>query len=1340
VDNNSEVTQSNTTNDLSAAVPFTVQVATTQADLLPQSIAVTPATVTAGSMITVSYTVRNQGGTNAPASHTKIQIKNPSNVEVAAPVFSTSAINASSSVNESRTITIPSGSAAGTYNVFVIVDNNSEVTQSNTTNDLSAAVPFTVQAAGTPADLLPQSIAVTPATVTAGGTITVSYTVRNQGGTNAPASHTKIQIKNPSNVEVAAPVFSTSAINVGSSVNESRTVTIPSGSAAGTYNAYVIVDNNSEVAQSNTSNDYGAAVPFTVQTDATPAAPLPDHFSFSAISSHQVGVAFNITMTGRDAGGSIVQYSGPVSLSSTIGAISPFSMNLTAGIGTIAVTLDTAGRGVKLYASGGGATGASNSFDVTIGTPAVGRLSGLITLQSTGAPAVGATVTLAGAQGTSTTSSGQDGRFAFPNISSGQYAVMANDPATGYHSTTLNLQVVANATRWQPIVLSDCNPAGLTPVLLIPGILGSSFPEGIITPHLPKEGPAWDDAGWAPWTEAALGHNPGGLFEFGNSPGWRALVARLRLVNPRYKVGCTVFPVPYDWRQPVGKIAAHYLEPAIAHAKEVAGTNSVDIIAHSMGGLVTRTYIQGNSYQHDVSQFAMVGTPNHGAPFAYYLWQGSDPWNSAVSDSFYDRALGDLSSTLEDQPLVVCAPLGMQVECHLDRQRVFDLLHNHVRSVRDLLPTGEQALNPNGALSCEPTAEWTNQWLANLNESSSLSLLNGISFLYAGISDPVFHDTNTTLGTLAVGSRQCSQTFYPDGTPKIDQPKGPGDKTVPISSASLPGLGTPTTQDAVHKDLIFAHRDDLAALVAAGEPGTNLAGLSVDEEASGSTPGRELAVSLLGRTQLYLRAPDQTASGVVPESGVEIIGILGSQIYVRPDATAVTVPDPADGDYQITLSGSHYEDYLLRATYVDDLGNSTEIEGRRFFSGSASLTLTLEASGSPVLILNGAPAPPRGLQASIITATSKTRLSWFASTDSQVVGYNVYSRLANMPYFTLWTTTSGTSVDTSDPWAGDLAVALRIYAVSALYQDGSESFLSEQAENDDRDHDGLADAQEPALATDVNEPDSDHDGLNDGDEVGRGTNPLEADSDHDGYSDLSEVQNGGDALDPNRGPGLSFFAVTPCRLVDTRLTSPLPSGVDKPFQMTGACGVPLSARALSVNITVVGATGPGYVSLSPVKSQQISTSNVTFSAGQTRSNTAIVTLAPDGSGTAVAHALVSGGGQVGVVVDVSGYFDLEPSTTSLVGHWTGMIANHADSSIDIQEDAGAYSSTIIVAGEPPEPLANVVVTTTTFSATRPGDHNATIQLILQGIDGESCLGGEYIENGGSRPILVCRTT
>ena len=73
-------------------------------------------------------------------------------------------------------------------------------------------------------------------------------------------------------------------------------------------------------------------------------------------------------------------------------------------------------------------------------------------------------------------------------------------------------------------------------------------------------------------------------------------------------------------------------------------------------------------------------------------------------------------------------------------------------------------------------------------------------------------------------------------------------------------------------------------------------------------------------------------------------------------------------------------------------------------------------------------------------------------------------------------------------------------------------------ENNDRDHDGLTDAEETSHGTELDNPDSDGDGLTDGEEVSRGTKPLVQDSDGDGYSDYIEVQAGSDPLDDQSAP------------------------------------------------------------------------------------------------------------------------------------------------------------------------------------------------------------------------------
>ena len=209
-----------------------------------------------------------------------MQIKNAANVTLTDQSFTTLAIGANSSVNENRSMSLV-GASAGTYYAYVIVDSQSQVTQSNTSNDgqNNAGTPFMVQSAVTPADLVPQSISVSPNPAMAGGSVTVNYTVANTGGTAAPASHTKVQIKNASAVLLTEQTFLTSAVGANSSVNESRSMSLV-GASVGTYYAYVIVDNTaSEVTQSNYANDLSSGTAFDVQTGSIDA-PVSDGFDY----------------------------------------------------------------------------------------------------------------------------------------------------------------------------------------------------------------------------------------------------------------------------------------------------------------------------------------------------------------------------------------------------------------------------------------------------------------------------------------------------------------------------------------------------------------------------------------------------------------------------------------------------------------------------------------------------------------------------------------------------------------------------------------------------------------------------------------------------------------------------------------------------------------------------------------------------------------------------------------------------------------------------------------------------------------------------------------------------
>ena len=133
------------------------------------------------------------------------------------------------------------------------------------------------------------------------------------------------------------------------------------------------------------------------------------------------------------------------------------------------------------------------------------------------------------------------------------------------------------------------------------------------------------------------------------------------------------------------------------------------------------------------------------------------------------------------------------------------------------------------------------------------------------------------------------------------------------------------------------------------------------------------------------------------------------------------------------------------------------------------------------------------------------------------------------------------------------------------------------------------------------------------------------------------------SFDPWPGPGgTSYHTLTPCRAVDTRnapgpLGGPaLSSGTARRFVIAGTCGVPASARALAVNLTVVSPSGSGFLRAVPAGFANASTSALNFQGGQTRASLMALGTA---NGALDATVGITGGGSAHLIVDVSGYFD-----------------------------------------------------------------------------------------------------
>jgi len=127
---------------------------------------------------------------------------------------------------------------------------------------------------------------------------------------------------------------------------------------------------------------------------------------------------------------------------------------------------------------------------------------------------------------------------------------------------------------------------------------------------------------------------------------------------------------------------------------------------------------------------------------------------------------------------------------------------------------------------------------------------------------------------------------------------------------------------------------------------------------------------------------------------------------------------------------------------------------------------------------------------------------------------------------------------------------------------------------------------------------------------------------------------------PTPPPPASLYTITPCRVLDTRnpagpLGGPaLAANATRLFSVAGTCGIPATARALVVNVTVTSPTAQGHLRLFPGGVSVPLVSTINYRANQTRANNAVVGL---GAGTLQIYC-GQGTGTTHVILDVSGYF------------------------------------------------------------------------------------------------------
>ncbi|MDP3948154.1 MAG: alpha/beta hydrolase [bacterium] len=185
-------------------------------------------------------------------------------------------------------------------------------------------------------------------------------------------------------------------------------------------------------------------------------------------------------------------------------------------------------------------------------------------------------------------------------------------------------------------ILNNTSPPSKTPLILVPGIGGSELKVAEGTEWFADNGHGGiysntytkDEKVWVNEAEAIkpgdddyfdiLRMKPDGINSEANIGLTDRLLPRAYqntidfFMSNGYTLNKDFFMFPYDWRKDIS-LTASSLDQKIEQIKQQTNNQKVDIVSHSMGGLVARNYIADPSRAQKIRKLVTLGTPHLGS-------------------------------------------------------------------------------------------------------------------------------------------------------------------------------------------------------------------------------------------------------------------------------------------------------------------------------------------------------------------------------------------------------------------------------------------------------------------------------------------------------------------------------------------------------------------------------------------------------------------------------------------------------------------------------------------------------------------------------------------------------
>ncbi len=416
------------------------------------------------------------------------------------------------------------------------------------------------------------------------------------------------------------------------------------------------------------------------------------------------------------------------------------------------------------------------------------------------------------------------------------------------------------------------------PVIIIPGIIGS-YPVAYIYDGQPD--PVWE--------LDPIFHTYDDLY--------------LSFIDAGYVPEQTLFKFPYDWISTDNVQNAEYLREVVQQVKAKTHWPKVDIVAHSMGGLVARQYIESDEYDNDVDQLIAIGTPHLGAPEAYLKWEGAK-WLFSLQE----KAMELLFSQWAD---------------HSGYADTFDYIHQKpILSVRQMLPISDYLSRWNGTrydISSYSAKYPRNEFLETLNSEDRVQRLSKVEFtkIAGSLQDTV--STVSGFNVIDADKGKLWEHGYPNDIDSIigsPTDRGlvmnEGDTTVPLSSAIAPSLPADyeITLISSHTSLPTDSQKEVLELLTRVRP---------DHEVRRNFITKLFTVIPHSPIDIQVVSPSGKKMGKNFETG-EVYREIPGAFYTgyHTENEFITIPNPEDGEYRILTEGTGDGAYRIEATEISE--------------------------------------------------------------------------------------------------------------------------------------------------------------------------------------------------------------------------------------------------------------------------------------------------------------------------------------------------------------------------------------------------------------------------------------